>query len=186
MTDPDEQLVDALMLSVHALTERTERYDLEGAPDDVKSAELRRQADLAAAQYRARTTLLAHLRALRNETVLEPGGRATVTFAGRDGSIVVDYRSEPVGPPSIFVELKMPADVQGTILRSLPDPKPSILHNGRVQGSPEDRAHWQTCSRCHHHGPLVGRMADGVTWACMGSCGGVTVNPETCGPGKRP
>lgn len=132
MLNPDEQLVDTLVTAVRNATTRYERYDLDGAPEDVKSAELRRQADLAAAQHRARTTLLAHLRALRNETVLEPGGRATVTFAGRDGSIVVDYRSEPVGPPSIFVELKMPADVQGTILRSLPDPKPGILPNGHL------------------------------------------------------
>lgn len=55
----------------------------------------------------------------------------------------------------------------------------NILPNGRVQGGPEDRAHWWTCSVCHFTGPLVGLCEDGKTRACLASCGGVDPNPET-------
>lgn len=73
---------------------------------------------------------------------------------------------------------RMVAEIVAARQRSVP-PGANILPNGLVQGSPEDRALWRICTRCNFHGPLVGAAADGAH-ACLGSCGGVTPNPDTC------
>jgi len=50
------------------------------------------------------------------------------------------------------------------------------LPNGLIQGSPEDRATWWTCTVCQFTGPYVGTTADGKK-ACLGViCGGVKPN----------
>jgi len=45
------------------------------------------------------------------------------------------------------------------------------------QGGPEDMATWWTCRGCGFRGPLVGSRPDG-SHRCLGSCGGVTENPN--------
>lgn len=50
------------------------------------------------------------------------------------------------------------------------------LPNGLIQGSPEDRATWWTCTWCDFTGPFVGTTPEGKK-ACLASCGGVTPNP---------
>lgn len=73
-----------------------------------------------------------------------------------------------VKPPQEFID-HVNLQAQGV--------KPHVLPNGFIQGSPEDRATWWTCSACSFKGPYVGSRPDG-THGCLGSCGGTEPNPS--------
>jgi hypothetical protein len=75
-------------------------------------------------------------------------------------------------------ELETWATIPGHVLR--PIVLPHRLSNGNFQGSPEDRATWWTCGACGFHGPFVGKTEQGEK-RCLGSCGGVTPNPDCTG-----
>lgn len=70
--------------------------------------------------------------------------------------------------------------VERVAQKSKPEPKVWTLPNGRIRGSEEDKKHWWTChqSWCAFTGPHVGTDKLGRK-ACLGSCGGITRNPET-------